>query len=48
MARLSDNLRNDIEELVDKHNLDNQEGDRLFTIVDYLMNCIDVYNDVVI
>ena len=39
-------LRKDIEDLVEKHNLDNQEGERLFTIVDYLLNCIDVYDDV--
>ena len=39
-------LRKDIEELVKRYDLDKQEGERLFTIVDYLINCIEVYEKV--
>lgn len=39
-------LREDIQSLVDRHNLDNQSGDRLFTIVEYLLHCIAIYEDV--
>jgi len=39
-------MREDLEAFVEKYDLDNQEGERLFTIVDYLLNCIEIYEDV--
>ena len=39
-------MRKDLEAFVEKYDLDNQEGERLFTIVDYLLNCIEIYEDV--